>query len=77
MNTIEAITQTALNRYNRLFDNQQYTVIAEQLVTDIRSNRDSVRVADAMNLVLCGIKNFLSRRRLGPVLFLHHFAQPG
>ncbi|MEZ4666548.1 MAG: hypothetical protein R3E39_01290 [Anaerolineae bacterium] len=51
MNTIEAITQTALNRYNRLFDNQQYTAIAERFVTDLRSNRDSVRVADAMNLV--------------------------
>lgn len=51
MNTIEAITQTALNRYNRLFDNQQYSAIAERFVTDLRSNRDSVRVADAMNLV--------------------------
>jgi len=51
MNTIEAMTQTALNRYNRLFDNQQYTAIAERFVTDLRSNRDSVRVADAMNLV--------------------------
>ncbi len=51
MNTIETTTQQALNRYNRLFDNGQYTGIAERLAADLRASRDSVRVADAMNLV--------------------------
>ncbi len=67
----------ALKRYNSLFDNQQYSAIAERIALDLRVPRDSVRTSDAMNLILCGIRNFLSRRRLGPVLFLHHFAQPG
>ena len=51
MNTTETTTQQALNRYNRLFDNGQYTGIAERLAADLRASRDSVRVADAMNLV--------------------------
>ncbi len=51
MNTTETTTQQALNRYNRLFDNRQYTGIAERLAADLRASRDSVRVADAMNLV--------------------------
>lgn len=67
----------ALDRYNRLFDNRQYIDIADRLAADLRADRESVRVADTLNLVLCGIRNFLSRRRLGPVLFLHHFSQPG
>ena len=44
-------TQQALNRYNRLFDNAQYTAIAIMLAADLRADRDSSRVADAMNLV--------------------------
>jgi hypothetical protein len=51
MNTTETITQQALNRYNRLFDNGQYTAIAMMFAADLRSDRESSRVADAMNLV--------------------------
>lgn len=51
MNTTETTTQQALNRYNRLFDNGHYTGIAERLAADLRASRDSVRIADAMNLV--------------------------
>lgn len=51
MNTTDTSTQQALNRYNRLFDNGQYTAIAILLAADLRSDRDSSRVADAMNLV--------------------------
>lgn len=51
MNTTETITQQALNRYNRLFDNAQYTAIAGLFAADLRSDRESSRVADAMNLV--------------------------
>lgn len=51
MNTTETITQQALNRYNRLFDNGQYTGIATMFAADLRSDRDSSRVADVMNLV--------------------------
>lgn len=51
MNTTETITQQALNRYNRLFDNGQYTAIAVMFAADLRSDRESTRVADAMNLV--------------------------
>jgi hypothetical protein len=51
MNTTETITQQALNRYNRLFDNGHYTAIAVLFAADLRSDRESNRVADAMNLV--------------------------
>jgi len=51
MNTTETITQQALNRYNRLFDNGQYTAIAAMLANDLRTSRDSERTADAVNLV--------------------------
>ncbi|MBZ0295321.1 MAG: hypothetical protein K8L99_22370 [Anaerolineae bacterium] len=51
MNTTETITQQALNRYNSLFDNGQYTAIAMMFATDLRSDRESSRVADAMNRV--------------------------
>ncbi len=44
-------TQTALDRYNRLFDNAQYSAIADRLATDLRVERDAVRVSDAANLV--------------------------
>jgi len=40
-----------LNRYNRLFDNGQYTAIAMMFAADLRCDRESSRVADAMNLV--------------------------
>ncbi|MEQ8673790.1 MAG: hypothetical protein RLP44_29840 [Aggregatilineales bacterium] len=39
----------ALARYNKLFDNQKYQEIADRLAVDLRVDRDSVRVADAMN----------------------------
>jgi len=55
MNTTDATTQQALNRYNRLFDNGQYAAIATMLAADLRTSRDSERTADAMNLILCGI----------------------
>jgi len=51
MNTTETITQQALNRYNRLFDNGQYTAIAAMLSTDLRADRDSSRVTDVMNSI--------------------------
>jgi len=51
MNTTDTTTQQALNRYNRLFDNGQYTTIAAMLAADLRADRESVRVADAMNLI--------------------------
>ncbi|MCA0454884.1 MAG: hypothetical protein LCI00_13000 [Chloroflexi bacterium] len=51
MDTTETITQQALNRYNRLFDNGQYTAIAVMLATDLRTSRESERTADVMNLV--------------------------
>jgi len=42
---------TALSRYNRLFDNQQYSAIADRIAVDLRAPRDSVRVSDVMNEV--------------------------
>jgi hypothetical protein len=39
----------ALNRYNTLFDNQQYGAIADRIAVDLRAPRDSVRVSDVMN----------------------------
>ena len=42
---------TALKRYNSLFDNAQYSAIAERIAADLRVPRDSVRAADCMNLV--------------------------
>ncbi len=51
MNTTDIPTQQALNRYNRLFDNEKYTGIAAMLAADLRAYRDSARVADAMNLI--------------------------
>lgn len=41
----------ALKRYNILFDNQQYSAIAEHIAADLRAPRDSVRTSDAMNLI--------------------------
>jgi hypothetical protein len=51
MTTTETTTQQALNRYNRLFDNGQYAAIAALLATDLRAERESIRVSDAMNLI--------------------------
>jgi hypothetical protein len=51
MNTTDTTTQQALNRYNRLFDNGQYTAIAAMLSADLHADRDSSRVADAMNMI--------------------------
>lgn len=39
----------ALKRYNSLFDNQQYSAIAERIALDLRVPRDSMRVSDCMN----------------------------
>lgn len=41
----------ALKRYNSLFDNAQYSAIAERIAADLRVPRDSVRTSDAMNLI--------------------------
>jgi hypothetical protein len=41
----------ALNRYNRLFDNQQYSALADRLAADLRAYRESSRVSDPLNLV--------------------------
>lgn len=51
MNTTDTTTQQALNRYNRLFNNEQYSGIADKFAADLRVDRESMRVADAMNLV--------------------------
>jgi len=51
MNTTDVPTQKALNRYNRLFDNEKYTAIAVMLAADLRADRDSLQVADALNLI--------------------------
>jgi hypothetical protein len=51
MNTADTNIQQALNRYNRLFDNEKYMAIAALIAADLRADRDSGRVADAMNLV--------------------------
>ena len=51
MNATDTTTQQALNRYNRLFNNGQYTAIAALLAADLRTSRDSERTADAVNLV--------------------------
>ena len=54
----------ALARYNKLFNNQKYQEVAQRLATDLRVERDSVRVADAMNcltdtaLFLCGHSHY-------------------
>lgn len=40
---------TALKRYNSLFDNQQYSAIAERIAADLRVPRESLRVSDMMN----------------------------
>lgn len=47
MNTI----QTALQHYNIYFDNQKYQAIALHLAQDLRADRESLKVSDAMNLV--------------------------
>lgn len=41
----------ALKRYNSLFDNQQYSAIAEHIAADLGVPRDSVRVSDCMNVI--------------------------
>lgn len=51
MNSMDVTMQEALNRYNRLFDNRQYTTIAIMFAADLGSDRESSQVADAMNLV--------------------------
>lgn len=39
----------ALDRYNKLFNNQKYHAVAERLAADLRQDRESIRVSDAMN----------------------------
>lgn len=51
MNTTDIITQQALNRYNRLFDNGQYTAIASMLAADLHTDHESSRVTDVMNAI--------------------------
>lgn len=51
MNTTDTITEKALNRYNRLFDNEQYTAIATMLAADLHTDRESSRVTDVMNAI--------------------------
>lgn len=51
MTTTKMTTQEALNRYNRLFDNGQYTALAARLAHDLRADRESVQLSDAMDLV--------------------------
>jgi hypothetical protein len=56
MNTESA----ALERYNRLFNNQQYSAIADWIAVDLNTSREAPRVSDVMNLItdtalsLCG-----------------------
>jgi hypothetical protein len=51
MNTTDTITEKALNRYNRLFDNGQYTAIAPMLAVDLHTDRENSRVTDTMNMI--------------------------
>ena len=44
--------QIALERYNRLFDNAQYSAIAAMLATDLHDSSDSPRVSDTLNLLI-------------------------
>src|SRR5690348_9040340 len=52
--------QTALERYNHLFDNTRYNALAATLAAELRADRDTQRVSDALNLLtdaalgLCG-----------------------
>ena len=43
--------QEALQQYNAHFDNQKYQMIANHLAQDLRAERESLKVSDAMNLV--------------------------
>lgn len=51
MHTTDTITEKALNRYNHLFDNEQYTAIASRLAADLYTDRENSRVTDAMNTI--------------------------
>ena len=51
MNTTDLSTQQALQRYHRLFDHMQYTAIAQHLAADLRLDRDSPQVTDALNVL--------------------------
>lgn len=51
MNTTDTNIEKALNRYNRLFDNGQYTAIASMLAADLHIDRENSRVTDAMNAI--------------------------
>lgn len=51
MHTTDTITHQALNRYNRLFNNGQYSAIATMFAVDLHRDPENSRVADAMNLV--------------------------
>lgn len=51
MNTTDTITEKALNRYNRLFDNEQYIAIAAMLAADLHTDRENSRVTDTMNTI--------------------------
>ena len=44
-------TEQALARYNRRFDNGRYQALAVLLAADLRADRESERVADALNLI--------------------------
>jgi hypothetical protein len=41
----------ALDRYNSLFNNQQYQAIADRLAVDLRTEREAMRVSDVLNCV--------------------------
>ena len=43
--------QTALQHYNTNFNNKAYQAIASHLAQDLRAERESLRVSDAMNLL--------------------------
>jgi hypothetical protein len=51
MTTGDVTIQQALNRYNRLFDNEKYMGIAAMLAADLHAGRDSLQVVDALNLI--------------------------
>jgi hypothetical protein len=62
--------QTALERYNRLFDNAQYNTIANLMTADLGADRDSSSVSDVLNLLidaclgLCGSPTHADAPRL-------------
>jgi len=44
----------AFSRYHALYNNEQYQILAHQIATDLKTNRDSIKVSD----VMCNVTDF-------------------